>query len=1020
MADRSVRAILSAKDENFTSTFEKAMGKVDTFSQKLSSGIGFGILTGVGQQAFSALSRAAAGFASELQQTGAAWKTFESNATMNGRTEADIKSTRKELQKFAQQTIYSSSDMATTFAQLDAVGIASATDLVKGFGGIAAAAENPSQAMKTLSQQGVQMAAKPTVAWQDFKLMLEQTPAGIAAVAKSMGMTTKELVTAVQDGSVATEDFFKAIIETGNSADFTKLATSYKTAGQAMDGLSETLTNTLQPAFDTVQDIAIGGIERVIDLVGKIDADDLAQGMRSITDALSSGDIGGALNTVLNGLDKLPEGFKMAGAAAGAMGAAVLGSQIFDAGGKIWSIAGEGAEKAGAHLQKMAAKGKKAFSDLGNGAKRLPKMLSGISDIGTKVGDAFEAFKDNSLLGDLKKLPWFQKLEGAFGKMSGVAGKAVSKTLGVFGKMGSGLNKMMGLALKALMPAALIGVALAGFGLLYSTFGDQIDGILQVARTKGPEIITNLTNGIASRIPELVSKGADLVKGLLTTLTANLPAIIAGGANIITSLVQGVSSALPTLVPTAAHTVMTLVTSIISQIPSLITTGLELLQGLAQGIVNSMPVLISKGTEAVTSFIDGMSERFPTILSTAASIITTLVGGLAANLPALITGAVSCISSLASGFLQNLPMIITTGIQLIGALAEGIATAFVTLVSNIPTLFGQLVDAIMGVDWLAVGSQILQAIGEGITGGFSWIGEKIGAVFGGGGGQIEAQEGGQQSGQAYVTSTTQAITAGTGDVSAATNLLGLSGAQGLATGVSDGLSGLDLTSILTTPFDAAGSEMSASTTALTSDISSVFSSGASDWQNAVQTGMNGVTTALTQGGTRSVAIAKTTGTQVTTAFKAAVPGATSAGRYIGIGLANGMQSQLGRVRSIAAQLAAAANKAIEAKAKIGSPSKVTTQYGAWYGEGFVNGIEGMVRQARMASEDLVNIPNALGFGGFGGDWNINADPEMYDRPVIVYTTMDVDGRQFATATADSRDRVDARRARNRSRKVGFA
>lgn len=977
MADRSVRAILSAKDENFTSTFEKAMGKVDTFSQKLSSGIGFGILTGVGQQAFSALSRAAAGFASELQQTGAAWKTFESNATMNGRTEADIKSTRKELQKFAQQTIYSSSDMATTFAQLDAVGIASATDLVKGFGGIAAAAENPSQAMKTLSQQGVQMAAKPTVAWQDFKLMLEQTPAGIAAVAKSMGMTTKELVTAVQDGSVATEDFFKAIIETGNSADFTKLATSYKTAGQAMDGLSETLTNTLQPAFDTVQDIAIGGIERVIDLVGKIDADGLAQGVRNITDALSSGDIGGALDTVLNGLDKLPEGFKMAGAAAGAMGAAVLGSQIFDSGGKIWSIAGEGAEKASAHLQKMAVKGKKAFSDLGNGAKRLPKMLSGISDIGTKVGDAFEAFKDNSLLGDLKKLPWFQKLEGAFGKMSGVAGKAVSKTLGVFGKMGSGLNKMMGLALKALMPAALIGVALAGFGLLYSTFGDQIDGILQVARTKGPEIITNLTNGIASRIPELVSKGADLVKGLLTTLTANLPAIISGGANIITSLVQGVSSALPTLVPTAAHTVMTLVTSIISQIPSLITTGLELLQGLAQGIVNSLPVLIGKGKEAVTGFINGMSENFPTILSTAASIITTLIGGITSNLPALIQGAVSVIGSLASGFVANLPQIITTGIQIIGALAQGIAMAFVEFVANIPSLFTQLGEAIMSVDWLSVGSQILQAIGNGITSGFGWIGEKIGAVFGGGGGQIEAQEGGQQSGQAYVDTTASAIAAGSGQVTASVETL---------------MGGL------TSTIDAVSPE----------------------WANAGDNCMTAFTDRLTAGQSKASGIATSTTTQISTELNKAGPLANKAGVYIGTGLANGMQSQLGRVRSIAAQLAEAANKAIEAKAKIGSPSKVTAQYGAWYGEGFVNGIAGMVRQARMASEDLVNIPNASGFGGFGGDWTVSADPDAYDRPIVVYTMMDVDGRQFATATADSRDRVDARRARNRSRKVGFA
>lgn len=41
--------------------------------------------------------------------------------------------------------------------------------------------------MKTLSEQATQMAAKPKVQWQDFKLMLEQTPAGISAVAKTMG-----------------------------------------------------------------------------------------------------------------------------------------------------------------------------------------------------------------------------------------------------------------------------------------------------------------------------------------------------------------------------------------------------------------------------------------------------------------------------------------------------------------------------------------------------------------------------------------------------------------------------------------------------------------------------------------------------------------------------------------------------------------------------------------------------------------------------------------------------------------
>ncbi|WP_153049530.1 tape measure protein, partial [Streptococcus suis] len=137
----------------------------------------------------------------------------------------EIAGVKKELQSFATETIYSASDMASTYSQLAAVGIKSTKELVTGFGGLAAAAENPGQAMKTLSTQAVQMAAKPTVAWADFKLMLEQTPAGISAVAKHMGMSTAEMVTAVQDGKIATQDFFDAINAVGNNDTFRKMAT---------------------------------------------------------------------------------------------------------------------------------------------------------------------------------------------------------------------------------------------------------------------------------------------------------------------------------------------------------------------------------------------------------------------------------------------------------------------------------------------------------------------------------------------------------------------------------------------------------------------------------------------------------------------------------------------------------------------------------------------------------------------------------------------------------------------------
>ena len=100
---------------------------------------------------------------------------------------------------------------------------------VKGFGNVAAAAQDPAQAMKTLSMQATQMAAKPKVQWEDFKLILEQTPAGMSKVAKAMGMTTTELVKNVQDGKIKTEDFFKAMEKLSTDKELSKMAQSYKT-----------------------------------------------------------------------------------------------------------------------------------------------------------------------------------------------------------------------------------------------------------------------------------------------------------------------------------------------------------------------------------------------------------------------------------------------------------------------------------------------------------------------------------------------------------------------------------------------------------------------------------------------------------------------------------------------------------------------------------------------------------------------------------------------------------------------
>lgn len=228
---------------------------------------------------------AIASLSGDLSESSKAWQTFEANASTN-HSQSEIKAVKKELQDFATATIYSSSDMASTYAQLDAVGVASAQNLVKAFSGLAAASADPAQAMQTLSQQATQMAAKPKVAWEDFKLMLEQSPAGMAAVASEMGMSVQELITNIQAGTVSTTDFFNAIEKAGTSDKFTKMATEYKTVDQAMDGLRETVVNKLHPAFDSVSQVGIDAISGIADSLDGVNIDGLVTAMLPAFQAL--------------------------------------------------------------------------------------------------------------------------------------------------------------------------------------------------------------------------------------------------------------------------------------------------------------------------------------------------------------------------------------------------------------------------------------------------------------------------------------------------------------------------------------------------------------------------------------------------------------------------------------------------------------------------------------------------------------------------------------------------------------
>ncbi len=311
MADGSVTIKVDMDGSNAqagVSKLKSLFGGLESAGQKVGSVfksvlganlIGSALTTGIGT-----ITSGIREMASELNSSQKAWKTFEGNLQAFGRSAEEIKKAKEEMQDFATKTIYSASDMASTYSQLDAVGTKNVGSLVKAFGGLAASAENPAQAMKSLSTQATQMASKPKIAWMDFKIMMEQAPAGMAAVAKEMGMSTADLVKAVQDGKVKTEDFFDALNRAGNSDAFQKMATEFKTVDQAIDGAKESLSNKLMPAFEKLNKFGIKAVNAISDALDKINFDSVADKLGAFLESIN---IDGFISTITGAFAKAGE-----------------------------------------------------------------------------------------------------------------------------------------------------------------------------------------------------------------------------------------------------------------------------------------------------------------------------------------------------------------------------------------------------------------------------------------------------------------------------------------------------------------------------------------------------------------------------------------------------------------------------------------------------------------------------------------------------------------------------------------
>lgn len=708
----SVEAVLTAVDKGMSSTLnglqkainglQKTSSAFDTISNKsgsmFKSMLGANLVSSAVTSAFGSIKSSLGEMVGELNSSKKAWDTFDGNLSKLGWGKDQINEAKEAMQDYATKTIYSASDMASTFSQMAAIGREDSGQLVEAMGGLAASAENPKQAMKSLSQQMVQALAKPKITWQDFRIMMEQAPAGMSAVAKEMGLSLNELITKIQAGQIKTEDFAEAFKRAGMSMQ--AMATSYKTIDQALDGLKETLANKLKPAFDALSKAGIKAIEAIMNQLDKIDFKKLATGLEEVLNKIDfnaiSEKIASFVSSSVAKIKEFWQGFSNTSAIADFKKAL---SEIWEAIKKVASAL------SGGDMASFGEKIGKALSIASQAIQSFAKVVQSLSPEQIRaVASAFLAFKTAQRTTKL-----------ATSALVGLS-SAVSTTKNVFGGMQSatrvgtalfGIARGSKAASSALYfmseTSTLAKIALGGLNILtkiggwimpaISAIGTFISGIMEGSAIAGA------FSSAWGAIVAVISGPVGWIIGIVVALVAAFTLLwnkCEGFRNFFIGLWDGIVN----VASNAWNNFLEGARPIVEALMNVWNALKDFFSALWGGIVSVATTVWNGIVEVVTPIIEAIKtawnslvEFFTNLWNSITEVATTAWNTLQPVVEAVWTAIQQFITS-AIQVIQN---VITTGMQIVQEVWNAVWTVFTTIVQTVWTVISTVISTVLNV-----------------------------------------------------------------------------------------------------------------------------------------------------------------------------------------------------------------------------------------------------------------------------------------------------------------------------------
>ena len=235
--------------------------------------------------------------------------------------------------------------------------------------------------------------------------------------------------------------------------------------------------------------------------------------------------------------------------------------------------------------------------------------------------------------------------------------------------------------------------------------------IHNVTEKLGKGLLPAVNTGLEAMIG-LVQKGSDWVANNQETVATIMKIVAILGVFLI---VAGVVTATVGTLGKAMTSLKT-VTTLASKASGLFNSAL--LSSPITWVIGLIVALIAI-FKACGGDVEQLGATFSNIFGKVGGFVGTAATAIAQKLPEFLQFGINLVLQIVSGIASGLPSLITSGIQIILMILSGLISAIPTLIGMIPELFSGVVDAVTSIDWLDVGSNLVNSIKDGFVSGFS-------------------------------------------------------------------------------------------------------------------------------------------------------------------------------------------------------------------------------------------------------------------------------------------------------------